>query len=223
MRELNLAAGLAGGAALALVHAACTPQAEVASTAAPATAAIQRPAMLPAGGPRLTGASIGGMSDQYAHPRPGPVAAVGAHAWVVPGPPPAFEISTPLPPADPPAPRPAAVANRQPAAPAAPAPATPAPRPQAAAPAPAAPAATVDLAKGRQLFSQFACGSCHILADGGGSGGIGPALDNNPRLTHDYVVGAISEGRGAMPAFRDQMSAEEIATLAAYIVQVARK
>jgi mono/diheme cytochrome c family protein len=61
------------------------------------------------------------------------------------------------------------------------------------------------------------------LADGGGAGGIGPSLDNNPRLTTDYVAGAISEGRGAMPAFRDQMSASEIATLAAYVVQVSRK
>lgn len=218
MREwTTTAAGLAGSVAFAL--AACAPQQDVAS--APATVATPRSAVPPASAPRPTGASIGGMSDQYAHPRPGPVAAVGAHAWVAPGPPPAFTISTPLPPADPPAPRPAAVANRQPAAPAPAAPAAaPASPPQVA---PAAPAASVDLAKGRQLFSQYACGGCHILADGGGTGGIGPALDGNTRLTHDFVAGAISEGRGTMPAFRDQMSAEEIATLAAYIVQVSRQ
>ena len=75
---------------------------------------------------------------------------------------------------------------------------------------------------GKKLFIQ-ACGGCHTLADAGGTGGVGPSLDANPRLTHDYVVGAISEGRGAMPAFRDQMTADEIAALAAYIVQVARK
>ena len=88
---------------------------------------------------------------------------------------------------------------------------------------PAAPAASVDLAKGRELFANYGCSGCHILADGGGSGAIGPSLDNNPRLTHDFVFGAISEGRGSMPAFRDQMTADEIATLAAYVVQVARK
>lgn len=219
MREWTpTAAGLAGSVALAL--AACAPQQDVASANPPS--AVARPAVLPAGAPRPTGASLGGMSDQYAHPRPGPVAAVGANAWVMPSPPPAFAVSTPLPPADPPAPPPAAVANRQPApAPAPGAPAAPAARPEAAPAAPAA--ASVDLAKGRELFSQFACGGCHILADGGGTGGIGPALDGNTRLTRDYVIGAVSEGRGTMPAFRDQMSAAEIATLADYIVQVARK
>jgi mono/diheme cytochrome c family protein len=217
MRVWTTAAGLAASVLLA----SCAPQQDLARASPPATPAASRPtaALPPASAPRPTGASIGGMSDQYAHPRPGPVAAVGANAWVVASPAPAFAISTPLPPADPPAPPPAAVANRQPA-PAPAAPAAPPARPEAA---PAAPAANVDLAKGRQLFAQYGCGGCHILADGGGAGGIGPALDGNTRLTRDYVIGAVSEGRGAMPAFRDQMSAEEIATLADYIIQVARK
>lgn len=209
------------GVAIALTVAACAPQNEVASVSAPQSQTAAAP--LPAAGPRPNGASIAAMSDQYAGTHPGAVPAAGASAWVAPSPPPAFTISTPLPPADPPAPPPAAVANRQPASPA-PAPAAPA-RAQASppTPAPAAPAVSVDLAKGRQLFSQYACGGCHVLADGSGTGGIGPALDNNPKLTRDYVIGAVSEGRGAMPAFRDQMTADEIATLAAYIVQVTRK
>lgn len=211
-------AGLAG-AVLATMLAACAPQDDVASTTTPDGRAVHRTTQLPASGPLPTGASIGGMSDQYARPRSGPVSAAGASAWVVPAPAPAFRITTPLPPADPPAPPPAAVANRQPA----PAPAAAAPAPaRAQQPAPAS-AASVDLAKGRQLFTQYACGSCHVLADAGGSGGIGPSLDGNPRLTRDYVVGAVSEGRGAMPAFRDQMTAEEIATLSAYVVEAARK
>ena len=227
MRVWTLAeAILAGGVAPALMLSGCAPQGEVASTGASDSHAAHGPVTaLPAvGGPLPTGASIAAMSDQYTQPRHGPTAATGASAWVVPAPPPAFVVSTPLPAADPPAPPPAAVANRQPAAPTAPAAPIPAAaRPGSAATAPAAPAASVDLTQGRQLFAQYACGGCHILADGGGSGGIGPSLDNNPLLTHDYVVGAISEGRGTMPAFRDQMSAEEIATLAAYIVAVARK
>lgn len=221
MRAWNMAR--LGGAALALALAGCAPQQEAASTTPPDGRAIHRTTALPASGPLPTGASIGGMSDQYARPRPGPVPAAGASAWVVPGPAPAFEISTPLPPAAPPAPPPAAVANRQPAspAPAAPTPVPAAPPPAAAA-QPAA-AASVDLAKGRQLFAQYGCGGCHVLADADGTGGIGPALDHHPRLTADFVAGAVSEGRGAMPAFRDQMSASEIATLAAYVAQVARK
>lgn len=216
MREWTIATGIAGSAALALMLVACAPQAEVAGASTPDTATPARSIIPPAGAPRPTGASLGGMSDQYAHPRPGPVAAVGANAWVVPSPPPAFVVSTPLPPADPAPPPLAAVANRQPAA--ASSPAGP-----AAGPVPAAPAASVDLARGRQLFAQYGCGGCHTLADAGGTGGIGPSLDHNPRLSLDYVAGAISEGRGAMPAFRDQMSASEIATLAAYVVQASRK
>ena len=226
MRAWTMAeAGPAGSVALALLLAACAPQQEIASANAAETHADHPSASapLPAGAPRPTGASIAAMSDQYARPRAGSVPAAGASAWVAPAPPPAFVISTPLPAADPPAPPPAAVANRQPPRPAPPAPAPAIARSEAAAPAPAAPAVSVDLAKGGQLFSQYACGGCHVLADGGGSGGIGPSLDSNPRLTRDYVVGAVSEGRGAMPAFRDQMSAEEIATLAAYVVQAAHK
>ncbi|HEU4649784.1 MAG TPA: cytochrome c [Croceibacterium sp.] len=159
------------------------------------------------------------MSDQYARPRLGPTAAAGASSWVTPAPPPAYVVSTPLPPGDPPAPPLAAVANRQPDAPA-PRPAAP---PAASPPAPSAPTANVDLAKGRQLFAAYGCAGCHVLADGAGTGGIGPSLDHNPRLTLDYVRGAIAEGRGAMPAFRDQLTAAEIATLSAYVVQAAAK
>jgi len=226
MRAWTMAeAGLAGSVAFAFLLAACAPQEDVASATAADSHADHHAATipLPAGAPRPTGASIAAMSDQYARPRAGPVPAAGASAWVAPAPPPAFVISTPLPPADPPAPPPAAVANRQPSRPAPATPAPAVPRAEAAAATPAAPAANVDLAKGRQLFSQYGCGGCHVLADGGGSGGIGPSLDTNPRLTRDYVVGAVSEGRGAMPAFRDQMPADEIATLAAYVVQAARK
>jgi mono/diheme cytochrome c family protein len=225
MRAETLArAGLAGSSALGLAIAACAPQGDLAG--ADGRAARQPVnAIPPAGSPLPTGASIAAMSDQYSHARRGTTAATGASSWVAPAPPPAFVISTPLPPGDPPAPPPAAVANRQPEP--RPAPQTPppvSPPPAAAAPAaPAAPAASPDLTRGRQLFADYGCGGCHVLADAGGAGGVGPSLDSNPRLTRDYVAAAIGEGRGAMPAFRDLMTADEIATLAAYVVQAARK
>lgn len=122
-----------------------------------------------------------------------------------------------------------------PVTPAAPAPA-PAPVP-AAAPAPAAPPATApsaapapvtapattaatDPAAGRALFNDWSCGACHTLADAGASGSIGPSLDRNTRLTQDYTVATITDGRGAMPAFGGQMTDAEITTIAAYIVAV---
>lgn len=224
MRAKSLS--LAGMVALTvLALAACAPGGEVASTADGETNGANQSdrAGLPASAPHPTGASIAEMAGQYARPHPGTVPAAGASSWVALAPPPAFVVSTPLPPGDPPAPLPAAVANRQPDP--RPAPGAPAAAVRAEAAAPAAPAAAsaADLGKGRQLFANYACGGCHTLADGSGTGGIGPALDGNPRLTRDYVLGAITEGRGAMPAFRDQLTAAEIDTLAAYVVQASRK
>jgi mono/diheme cytochrome c family protein len=88
--------------------------------------------------------------------------------------------------------------------------------PQVAAAAPAASAA------GKALFNDWACGSCHALADAGASGSIGPALDRNSRLTRAYVTTIVTNGQGAMPSFGGQMTDAEIATLAGYIVAAKR-
>ena len=56
------------------------------------------------------------------------------------------------------------------------------------------PAATVDAGAGRRLFVDQACGACHILADAGGAGAIGPSLDRNPRLTLEYAIDVIADG-----------------------------
>jgi mono/diheme cytochrome c family protein len=74
------------------------------------------------------------------------------------------------------------------------------------------------LAQGRQLFTDWSCGSCHVLKDAGGTGQIGPALDGNAKMSKDFIVGLVSNGQGAMPGFGGLMSDEEIAVLADYIV-----
>ncbi|WP_428410343.1 c-type cytochrome [Hyphococcus sp.] len=74
---------------------------------------------------------------------------------------------------------------------------------------------------GRNLFQVWSCGACHILADAGGAGQIGPSLDGNPNISFDYLVSRISNGGGAMPPFAGQLTNEEIASLAAYILNVA--
>ena len=73
--------------------------------------------------------------------------------------------------------------------------------------------------EGRQLFNDWSCGACHVLGDAGGTGHIGPSLDGNANLDHDYVVSRVANGQGAMPGFGGQMSDEEIDLLATYIVQ----
>ena len=70
----------------------------------------------------------------------------------------------------------------------------------------------------RTLFSQYGCGSCHVMADANGYGSIGPAFDGNDALSVDHVNHVISEGQGAMPSFGGMVSDEEIETLSRYIV-----
>jgi cbb3-type cytochrome c oxidase subunit III len=72
----------------------------------------------------------------------------------------------------------------------------------------------------QQLFTQ-SCGSCHVLADAGTSGTIGPNLDQTkPSL--DRAIEQITNGGGGMPAFGDQLSAEQIRALAEYLVEVTK-
>ncbi|MDB5683541.1 MAG: cytochrome c [Sphingomonas bacterium] len=116
------------------------------------------------------------------------------------------------------------------AAPPTPVAAAPAVAPSAAAPQPAAPQSAAPagvtpamLDQGRDLFTNFACGSCHVLGDAGATGHVGPALDGNPNLSHALVVDRVANGQGAMPAFAGQLNEQEIATLASYVVKVAAK
>lgn len=75
--------------------------------------------------------------------------------------------------------------------------------------------------KGKELFTTWACGSCHVLADAGATGQVGPSLDGNPNLASDLVVNRITYGQNAMPGYGGQMSEEDIAALTAYIIQAA--
>lgn len=75
---------------------------------------------------------------------------------------------------------------------------------------------------GRELFNTWSCSACHTLSDAGSTGMVGPSLDN-PNLTHDFVVGRVTNGQGPMPSFAGQISDTEIAKLADYIVAVNHK
>lgn len=88
---------------------------------------------------------------------------------------------------------------------------------RANAEAASAEAATVDMDAARDMFHSWSCSACHGLSDAGASGGVGPTLDN-PKLSRDFLVDIIANGRGAMPSFGGQMSDEEIALLADYII-----
>lgn len=224
-RETRVKPGHALGLVAAAMLAACTAQdggqAGISAGPAPAASPVADTRF---GTPRTDIATLS-MAGQYSHPRAGRVAATGASAWVAPALAPAFVASGPLPPADPPAPPPAAVANRQPSSPAAPASDIVRPEAAAEAPEPAAAASPNPAVRtrGLALFNDYSCNACHALADARSAGGVGPALDGNPNLTKDYVISTVTTGRGAMPSFGGQMSDEDMAALADYIVQFARK
>lgn len=79
------------------------------------------------------------------------------------------------------------------------------------------------IAAGKELFTNFSCGSCHALADAGADGHVGPALDGNKGLTHALVVDRVTNGQGPMPAFAGQMTDQEIQDVATYVVSAAQK
>jgi len=80
------------------------------------------------------------------------------------------------------------------------------------------PAAEGDAENGKKIFASAGCGSCHTLEDAGTSGTIGPNLDESkPDL--ELAIDRVTNGSGAMPAFKDQLSEQEIADVATYVVE----
>jgi cytochrome c553 len=73
-----------------------------------------------------------------------------------------------------------------------------------------------DAAAGEAVFASAGCGTCHTLAAAGTSGSIGPNLDD-ASPSHDKVVERVTEGKGVMPSFADQLSEQQIQDVAAYV------
>jgi cytochrome c6 len=75
-----------------------------------------------------------------------------------------------------------------------------------------------DPAAGKKVFLTAGCKACHTLKDAGATGTIGPNLDQvKPPL--GLVVERVVNGKGAMPPFKSQLSAKQIADVAAYVVK----
>lgn len=75
------------------------------------------------------------------------------------------------------------------------------------------------VAAGKTVFTAN-CGTCHTLKEAGTSGTVGPNLDE---LEPDMptVEKQVETGGGGMPAFKGQLSAEEITDVATYVSTVA--
>jgi mono/diheme cytochrome c family protein len=82
-------------------------------------------------------------------------------------------------------------------------------------------AAQGDPVAGKAVFQgSSGCTGCHTLADAGASGTVGPNLDET-MPNYDLVVDRVTNGRGGMPSFKDSLSEQQIADVAAYISSAA--
>ena len=81
-----------------------------------------------------------------------------------------------------------------------------------------APPVEGDAAAGEAVYVSAGCGGCHTLEAAGSSGTVGPNLDDS-QPDAALVVDRVTNGAGAMPAFGDQLSEEEIANVSAYVVE----
>ena len=79
--------------------------------------------------------------------------------------------------------------------------------------------------EGREVFLEAAeptCATCHVLADAGSAGEIGPNLDTLAELSSDRVRTAVTQGVGVMPPYEEVLSAEQIDAVAEYVASVAQ-
>jgi len=77
---------------------------------------------------------------------------------------------------------------------------------------------TGDATAGKQVFETAGCKGCHTLADAGATGTVGPNLDD-AKPDKDLVITRVTKGMGAMPPFAGQLTDQQIADVAAYVVQ----
>ncbi len=84
------------------------------------------------------------------------------------------------------------------------------------------PGADADLVAGKEVFESAGCVGCHTLADAGATGAVGPNLDE-AKPSADLVITRVTNGMGAMPPFKGQLSEKQIQDVAAYVSSVAGK
>jgi mono/diheme cytochrome c family protein len=74
---------------------------------------------------------------------------------------------------------------------------------------------------GQAIFSEN-CSSCHTLAAADATGTVGPNLDE-AKPSRELAVDRVTNGKGAMPSFRGQLSAAQILAVARFVAENAGK
>jgi cytochrome c553 len=77
-----------------------------------------------------------------------------------------------------------------------------------------------DAEAGKAVFTSAGCSSCHTLADAGATGNVGPNLDE-AKPEFELVHTRVTNGMGAMPSFKGQLTEQQINDVAAYVSSVA--
>jgi mono/diheme cytochrome c family protein len=86
--------------------------------------------------------------------------------------------------------------------------------PAAGASAPAATQQAAAAGDGAAVFSKNNCAACHGAK---GEGAVGPNLQNVEAKGDAHIRTTIENGKGAMPAFKDQIKGAELDALVAYV------
>jgi len=75
-----------------------------------------------------------------------------------------------------------------------------------------------DSTAGKKTFLSAGCVGCHTLADANAKGTVGPNLDQ-AKPDYRLVTARVMLGKGAMPSFKGQLTDQQIADVAAYVVK----
>jgi hypothetical protein len=72
--------------------------------------------------------------------------------------------------------------------------------------------------EGSQVYAEAGCGSCHIYEPAGSTGTVGPSLDDSD-ATFEQAVDQITNGGGGMPAFKGDLTEQEIEAVARFVTE----
>jgi sulfite dehydrogenase len=74
-----------------------------------------------------------------------------------------------------------------------------------------------DPAAGKKTFESAGCAGCHTLSDANATGTVGPNLDQ-AKPDYRLATARVTNGKGVMPSFKGQLSDQQIADVASYVV-----
>jgi mono/diheme cytochrome c family protein len=70
--------------------------------------------------------------------------------------------------------------------------------------------------EGATVFAEAGCGGCHTYEPAGSNGSVGPNLDD-ANVTFEQAVEQVTNGGGGMPAFKGDLTPQEIEAVARFV------